>query len=318
MDRDPLMLSGIQHFAYCRRQWALIHIEQQWAENERTVAGDIMHRRAHDAQQTELRGDKLTMRGVRIRSDAMNITGICDVVEFHRNPEGIELFGYDGKWSVYPVEYKRGEPKLYDADELQLCAQAMCLEEMLLCRIEEGSLFYGETRRRERVVFTDELRQRVKQMFAEIGEDCYIEPPLHANFGCKFVHFGKWVYANYNLTLVDDTHIYVGDDTMFGPNVTIATAGHPIAPELRCRGLQFNMPVRIGRNCWLGAGVIVMPGVTIGDNTVIGAGSVVTKDIPAGVVAVGNPCRILREVGEHDREYYFKDRKINWSEFSDE
>ena len=170
MDRDPLMLSGIQHFAYCRRQWALIHIEQQWAENERTVAGDIMHRRAHDAQQTELRGDKLTMRGVRIRSDAMNITGICDVVEFHRKPEGIELFGYEGKWSVYPVEYKRGEPKLHDADELRLCAQAMCLEEMLLCRIEEGSLFYGETRRRERVIFTDELRQRVKQMFEEMHQ----------------------------------------------------------------------------------------------------------------------------------------------------
>jgi len=170
MDRDPLMLSGIQHFAYCRRQWALIHIEQQWAENERTVSGDIMHRRAHDAQQTELRGDKLTMRGVRIRSNEMNITGICDVVEFHRNPEGIELTGYDGRWSVYPVEYKRGEPKLYDADELQLCAQAMCLEEMLLCRIEEGSLFYGETRRRERVIFTDELRQRVKQMFEEMHQ----------------------------------------------------------------------------------------------------------------------------------------------------
>ena len=170
MDRDPLMLSGIQHFAYCRRQWALIHIEQQWAENERTVAGDIMHRRAHDAQQIELRGDKLTMRGVRIRSDVMNITGVCDIVEYRRKPEGIELFGYEGKWSVYPVEYKRGEPKLHDADELQLCAQAMCLEEMLLCRIEEGSLFYGETRRRERVVFTDELRRRVRQMFAEMHQ----------------------------------------------------------------------------------------------------------------------------------------------------
>ena len=154
-------------------------------------------------------------------------------------------------------------------------------------------------------------------MFAEIGEGCYIEPPLHANFGGKFVHFGSWVYANYNLTLVDDTHIYVGDDTMFGPNVTIATAGHPICPELRARGLQYNMPVRIGRNCWLGAGVIVMPGVTIGDNTVIGAGSVVTKKIPAGVVAVGNPCRVLRPVGEHDREYYFKDRKIPPELFAD-
>ena len=158
-----------------------------------------------------------------------------------------------------------------------------------------------------------ELEKRtamLRDMFAEIGEGCYIEPPLHANFGGRHVHFGKWVYANYNLTLVDDTHIYVGDDTMFGPNVTIATAGHPLNPELRQRGLQYNMPVRIGKNCWLGAGVIVMPGVTIGDNTVIGAGSVVTKDIPSNVVAVGNPCRVLREVGDHDREFYFKDRRI--------
>ena len=159
-----------------------------------------------------------------------------------------------------------------------------------------------------------ELEKRtamLREMFAEIGEGCYIEPPLHSNFGGRHVHFGKWVYANYNSTLVDDTHIYVGDETMFGPNVTIATAGHPILPQLRQKGLQYNMPVRIGRNCWLGAGVIVMPGVTIGDNVVIGAGSVVTKDIPSNVVAVGNPCRVLREVGEHDREYYFKDRKID-------
>ena len=159
-----------------------------------------------------------------------------------------------------------------------------------------------------------ELEKRtamLREMFAEIGEGCYIEPPLHANFGGRFVHFGKWIYANYNLTLVDDTHIYVGDDTMFGPNVTLATAGHPIDPTLRGRGLQFNMPIRIGKRCWLGAGVIVMPGVTIGDDTVIGAGSVVTKDIPSGVVAVGNPCRVLRPVGEHDREYYFKNRRID-------
>ena len=150
----------------------------------------------------------------------------------------------------------------------------------------------------------------LKEIFAEIGEGCYIEPPLHANFGGRHVHFGNWVYANYNLTLVDDTHIYVGDDTMFGPNVIVATAAHPICPELRARGLQFNMPVRIGKNCWLGAGAIVMPGVTIGDNVVIGAGSVVTKDIPSNVVAVGNPCRVLREVGEHDRAFYYKDRQI--------
>lgn len=159
-----------------------------------------------------------------------------------------------------------------------------------------------------------ELKKRgemLKEMFAQIGDDCYIEPPLHANWGGKHVHFGKGVYANFNLTLVDDTHIYVGDYTMFGPNVTVATAGHPILPELREQAYQFNMPVHIGRNCWLGAGVVVLPGVTIGDNTVIGAGSVVTKDIPANVVAVGNPCRVLREIGERDKEYYYKDRRID-------
>ena len=150
----------------------------------------------------------------------------------------------------------------------------------------------------------------LKDMFAEIGEDCYIEPPLHSNWGGKHVHFGKGVYANFNLTLVDDTHIYVGDYTMLGPNVVLATAGHPILPELRPLAYQYNMPVHIGKNCWLGAVVIVLPGVTIGDNTVIGAGSIVTKDIPANVVAVGNPCRVLREINEHDKEYYFRDRKI--------
>ena len=151
----------------------------------------------------------------------------------------------------------------------------------------------------------------LKEMFAEIGEGCYIEPPLHSNWGGHNVHFGKGVYANFNLTLVDDTHIYVGDGTMFGPHVTIATAGHPIDPTSRGKGLQYNMPVRIGKNCWLGAGVIVLPGVTIGDNSVIGAGSVVNKDIPANVVAVGNPCRVLRPIGERDREFYYKDRRID-------
>ncbi len=152
----------------------------------------------------------------------------------------------------------------------------------------------------------------LKDMFAELGEGCYIEPPLHSNWGGRHVHFGKNVYANFSLTLVDDTYIYVGDYTMFGPNVTIATAGHPILPELREKGYQYNAPVHIGKNCWLGAGVIVLPGVTIGDNVVVGAGSIVTKDLPSNVVAVGNPCRVLREVNEKDKEYYFKDKKIKW------
>ena len=152
----------------------------------------------------------------------------------------------------------------------------------------------------------------LKEMFAEIGEGCYIEPPFHANFGGAHVHFGKNIYANFNLTLVDDTHIYVGDNTMFGPNVTVATAGHPILPALRECGYQYNAPVRIGKNCWIGAGAVLLPGVTLGDNVVVGAGSVVTKDLPSNVVAVGNPCKVLREVGERDRQYYFKGRAIDW------
>ena len=157
-----------------------------------------------------------------------------------------------------------------------------------------------------------ELRQTLlKDMFAEIGEECYIEPPLHANFGGHHVHFGNNVYANFNLTLVDDGHIYVGDKTMIGPNVTIATAGHPIQPTLRYLEMQYNIDVHIGKNVWIGAGSVILPGVTIGDNTVIGAGSIVTKDIPSNVVAVGNPCHVMREIGKHDREYYFRSRKID-------
>ena len=156
----------------------------------------------------------------------------------------------------------------------------------------------------------DKRQEMLKDMFAEIGEGCYIEPPLHANWGGKHCHLGNNVYFNFNVTLVDDTHIYVGDYCKFGPNVTIATAGHPILPSLRETGSQYNLPVKIGKCVWLGAGVIVLPGVEIGDNSVIGAGSVVTKNIPANVVAVGNPCRVLREINEHDKQFYFKNRKI--------
>lgn len=152
----------------------------------------------------------------------------------------------------------------------------------------------------------------MKENFAECGENCYIELPFHANWGGHHVHFGDWVYANSNLTCVDDGHIYVGSYTLMGPNVVLASAAHPINPELRIKGMEFNRDIHIGRNCWIGAGVIVLPGVTIGDNTVIGGGSVVTRDIPANVVAAGNPCRVLREITEHDREYYWKNEKIDW------
>lgn len=189
-----------------------------------------------------------------------------------------------------------GDLYLPDGDDV-MKDQLLCLEKLY---------DYNTTRPLE----GEKRFQLLKEMFAEIGEDCYIEPPLRANWGGHHVHFGKRVYANFNLTLVDDSHIYVGDYTMIGPNVTIATAGHPILPELREKNYQYNIPVHIGKNCWLGAGVVVLPGVTIGDNTVIGAGSIVTKDIPANVVAVGNPCKVLREINEHDKEYYYKDRKI--------
>ena len=153
-----------------------------------------------------------------------------------------------------------------------------------------------------------------KKMFAEFGDNSYIELPFYSNFAGEHVHIGHDVYANFNLTLVDDTHIYIGDYTMIGPNVIIATAGHPVLPELREKMYQYNAPVHIGRNCWIGAGSIILPGVTIGDNVVIGAGSVVTKDIESNVVAVGNPCKVMRPVGEKDKEFYFKDRKIDIKE----
>ena len=189
--------------------------------------------------------------------------------------------------------------------ELYLPGDVEIMKEQQICL--DKLYDYNMTRPTE----SEKRQELLKEMFAEIGEDCYIEPPFHANWGGKHVHFGKCVYANFNFTAVDDTHIYVGDYTMFGPNVILATAGHPILPKLRQEAYQYNMPVHIGKNCWLGAGVIVLPGVTIRDNTVIGAGSVVTKDIPSNVVAVGNPCRVLREINDHDKEYYFKNRKIN-------
>ena len=191
------------------------------------------------------------------------------------------------------------EGKLYlPTGEELLADQAVCVE-----RLYE----YNHTRPSQ----NEEREALLKEMFAEIGEGVYLEPPFHANWAGHHVHMGKNVYANFNLTLVDDGEIYIGDYTMIGPNVTIATAGHPVLPELRQEAYQFNIPVHIGKNVWIGAGVIILPGVTVGDNTVIGAGSVVTKDIPSDVVAVGNPCRVLRPIGEKDRIYYYKDQKID-------
>lgn len=158
----------------------------------------------------------------------------------------------------------------------------------------------------------EEKMKYMKEVFAECGENCYIELPFHANWGGHHVHFGNGIYANSNLTIVDDGHVYIADKVMFGPNVTIATANHPIESTLREKGLQYNKDVYIGENVWIGAGVVIVPGVRIGKNTVIGGGSVVTKDIPENVVAVGNPCRVLREVSARDKEYYYKDERIDW------
>ena len=167
-EEDYLQLSGLQHFAFCRRQWALIHIEQQWQENLRTVEGDLFHHRAHDDQARERRGDVLILRGLSVSSPALGFSGKCDVVEFHADPDGVPLRGEEGLWRPFPVEYKRGVPKSHQADELQLCAQAMCLEEMLCCAIPEGALFYGETKRRAAVSFTSALRQQVHDMAEEM------------------------------------------------------------------------------------------------------------------------------------------------------
>lgn len=169
-EEDYLMLSGIQHFAFCRRQWAIIHIEQQWAENYRTTAGELMHKKAHEEGSFEKRGNLLIARGLRVSSHELGLSGQCDVVEFHQDGKGVELFGYEGKWNLVPVEYKRGEPKENKADELQLCAQAFCLEEMFQTDIPDGYLYYGENRRRSHVEFKAELRQMVKKMSKEMHE----------------------------------------------------------------------------------------------------------------------------------------------------
>ena len=152
-------------------------------------------------------------------------------------------------------------------------------------------------------------REIMERLFGEVGEDVYLEPPVHANWGIS-THFGAHTYANFNLTLVDDGEIFIGDHTMIGPNVTLITTGHPIRPDLRERVAQFSEPIRIGRNVWIGANVTVLTGVTIGDNAVIGACSLVTRDVPADCVAVGTPARVVREIDAHDREYYWRDRRI--------
>jgi len=167
---DWLQLSGLQHFVFCRRQWALIHVEAQWEENYRTVDGRLMHEHVHDQEYRESRGSRLIVRGLAIHSAELGISGQCDAVEFYQDTAGVPLRGREGLWLPYPVEYKRGKPKEHDADELQLCAQAICLEEMLCCAIPEGALYYGEPRRRTAVQFTAEQRSRVRDCLTEMHD----------------------------------------------------------------------------------------------------------------------------------------------------
>lgn len=184
---DYLSLSGIQHFSFCKRQWALIHVEQQWEENVLTVQGNILHEKAHDASFNERRGSLLTTRAMPIKSRSLAITGECDVVEFHRNDAGIELFGKTGKFKPIPVEYKRGKSKTSNADRLQLCAQALCLEEMLVCDIEVGYIFYHEVKKREEVILTQDLRNEVKEKVLEMHSyyDRRYTPKVKTTKQCK-------------------------------------------------------------------------------------------------------------------------------------
>lgn len=189
--------------------------------------------------------------------------------------------------------------KLYYCNDEDLMREQMKALELLYD--------FNQTRPSEQ----DKREKILKKMFAEIGDDCYIEPPFHANWGGKNVHFGNGVYANFNLTMVDDCDIFVGNNVLFGPNVTVSAGTHPIHPELRSKQAQYNIPIHIGNNVWIGANSVILPGVNIRDNSVIGAGSIVTKDIPSNVIAVGNPCRVLREINENDMKYYYRDMKID-------
>jgi CRISPR-associated exonuclease Cas4 len=184
-EEDYLMLSGIQHFAFCRRQWALIHIEQQWLENEHTVAGELLHKNAHDPYFNEKRNDVIVSRAMPVFSRTMGVCGECDIVEFKKAADGIPLHGHRGLYQVYPVEYKKGSPKYTQIDILQLTAQAMCLEEMLSTEVEEGAVFYGEIRRRENIVFTGDLKVQVRSAFEE----------MHQLYGKVYTPKVKWSKA---------------------------------------------------------------------------------------------------------------------------
>ena len=177
-------------------------------------------------------------------------------------------------------------------------------EERIRCK--ELLYDYNNTRPNEEI----ERKDLLKKLLGDMGEDIWIEPPVHMAYGTN-VHIGNHFYANFNFVIVDDIDVYIGEHVMIAPNVTITPTGHPVDPDLRRPGTQFSIPVRIGNNVWIGSNVVILPGITIGDNAVIGAGSVVTHDIPENVVAVGNPCHLLRKINERDKEYYYKNRRVD-------
>lgn len=197
------------------------------------------------------------------------------------------------------IKYRMQNQKLY------YCEDERLIEEQLKCLDKVHD--YNNLKPSQQ----KEKQELLKNMFAEIGDKCYIETPFYASWGGKNVHIGNHFYSNYNLMLVDDGKITIGDNVMIAPNVIICSATHPISPKLRKKGAQYNLPVKVGNGVWIGANCVVMPGVTIGDNSIIGAGSVVTKDIPANVVAFGNPCRVHRTITEDDEIYYNKNYKID-------
>ena len=186
-EEDYLMISGIQHFQFCRRQWALIHIEQQWEENMHTVKGELMHKKVHDPYLKEKRKDVLVVRALPVSSRSLGFSGECDVVEFHKNEDGVQLYGHRGTYQIYPIEYKKGKPKSSEEDILQLTAQAMCLEEMFSTEIPLGALYYGETKRRQEIEITEELRQKVRDMAAEMHNyyDRHYTPKVKTGRKCS-------------------------------------------------------------------------------------------------------------------------------------
>lgn len=201
------MLSGIQHYAFCARQWALIHIEQQWEENYFTVMGNIMHENAHDKDFAEKRKNVIITRGMPVFSRILGVRGDCDVVEFHQSKDGIPLKNYEGTYQPLPVEYKRGKPKEHDADVLQLCAQAICLEEMLVCHIPKGFLYYGEIRRRLEVLFDEQLRRKVISSFEKMHQlyEKNHTPKVKITKACKACSLAEYCLPKLNqkITVAD-------------------------------------------------------------------------------------------------------------------